>query len=67
MEINLKHRRNEESKTTDYIITISDKELDDYKEMMSGPLNQDLIHTSEVLTDIVSDMIARKIMSDLRK
>ena len=66
-KIDLKHRRNEKTKTIEYTVTVSDSELKHYKEMMSGPLDQDLIHTSQILTDIVSEMIARKIMSDLRK
>ena len=64
--MNLKHRRNEEKKTTDYIVTIKDNELEKYKEMMSGPLDQDLI-ISQNLTDIISSMMVRRILTDLKK
>jgi hypothetical protein len=34
MEIN--HTRNEEKKTTDYIVTVTDSELEEFKEKMVG-------------------------------
>ncbi len=61
----LKHMRNEEKKTTDYIVTVKDSELQQYKERMVGPLDQDLLYISRMLTDIVSDMIVRRILTDL--
>ena len=63
--MDLKHRRNEEKKTTDYIVTVKDSELQQYKERMIGPLDQDLLYISRMLTDIVSDMIVRRILTDL--
>ncbi len=63
--LDLKHRRNEKEKTTDYIVTVTDSELQQYKETMVGPLDQDLISISKRLTDIVSDMIVRRILTDL--
>ena len=65
--MDLKHQRNEEKKTTDYIITLNDRELHEYKEMMSGPLDQDLMLISQNLTDIISNMIVRKVLTDLEK
>lgn len=65
--MNLKRRRNEEKKTTDYIVTVTDSELDQYKKMMAGSLDQDLISISKTLTDIVSNMIVRRILTDLKK
>ena len=65
--MNLKHKRNEERKTTEYIVTVKDSELKEYKEKMSGPLNQDLISVSKSLTDIVTDMLVRRILTDVTK
>ena len=64
--MNLEHRRDEKKKATQYIVTLEDRELEHYKEMMSGPLDHD-IQISRLLTDVVSDMIVRKILTDLKK
>lgn len=61
----LKYRRNEEEKTTEYIVTVKDSELTQYKERMVGPLDQDLLSISRMLTDIISNMIVRRILTDL--
>jgi hypothetical protein len=63
MEIN--HTRNEEKKTTDYIVTVTDSELEEFKEKMVGPLDQDLLSISRMLTDIVGNMLVRRILTDL--
>ena len=64
--MNLEHRRDEKKKATQYIVTLDDSELEHYKEMMSGPLDQD-VQISKLLTDVVSDMIVRRILTDLKK
>ena len=63
----LKHRRNEKEKKTEYIVTVTDNELNQFKEMMTGPLDQDLLSISQMLTDIVGNMIVRRILTDLSK
>ena len=63
--MDLKQKRNEKQKTTDYIVTVKDSELKEYKEKMSGTLDQDLISISRSLTDIVTDMLVRKILTDM--
>ena len=63
----LKHRRNENEKKTEYIVTVTDNELNQFKEMMTGPLDQDLLSISQMLTDIVGNMIVRRILTDLSK
>ncbi len=63
--MDLKRRRNEEEEITEYIVTVKDSELYQYKERMTGPLDQDLLSISRMLTDIVSDMIVKKILTDL--
>ncbi len=65
--MDLKHKRNEKEKTTDYIVTVTDSELCQYKERMVGSLDQDLIHVSRMLSDIVTDMIVKRILADLNK
>ena len=57
--------RNEEKKTTDYIVTVTDSELEEFKEKMVGPLDQDLPSISLMLTDIVGNMLVRRILTDL--
>ncbi|MEL7669138.1 hypothetical protein [Methanobacterium sp.] len=61
----LKHKRNEEEKTREYTVTVTDSELNQFKEMMTGPLDQDLFAVSQTLTDIVGNMIVRRILTDL--
>ena len=61
----LKHIRNEKEKKTEYIITVTDNELNQFKERMTGPLDQDLLSISQMLTDIVGNMIVRRILTDL--
>ena len=63
--MDLKHRRNEEEKTTEYIVTVKDSELNQYKERMVGPLDRDLLSISRMLTDIISNMIVKRILTDL--
>lgn len=61
----LKHKRNEEEKTTEYTVTVTDSELNQFKKRMTGPLDQDLLAVSQTLTDIVGNMIVRRILTDL--
>ncbi len=61
----LKHNRNEEEKITEYIVSVSDSELNQFKERMTGPLDQDLLSISRTLTDIVGNMIVKRILTDL--
>lgn len=63
----LKHRRNEKEKKTEYIVTVTDNELNQFKERMTGPLDQDLLSISQMLTDVVGNMIVRRILTDLSK
>jgi hypothetical protein len=63
----LEHRRNEKEKKTDYIVTVTDNELNQFRERMTGPLDQDLLFISQMLTDIISNMIVRRILTDLSK
>jgi len=65
--MDLKQKRNEKQKTTDYIVTVKDSELKEYKEKMSGTLDQDLISISRSLTDIVTDMLVRRILTDMNR
>jgi len=65
--MDLKQKRNEKQKTTDYIVTVKDSELKEYKEKMSGTLDQDLISISRSLTDIVTDMLVRRILTDVTR
>jgi len=64
--MDLEHRRDEKGKKTHYIVTIEDKELEKYKETMSGPLDRDT-QISSLLTDIISNMIVRRILTDIKK
>ncbi len=61
----LKHRRNEKNKTTEYTVTVTDVERDQFKEKMTGQLDQDLLSISRSLADIVCNMIVRRILTDL--
>lgn len=61
----LKHKRNEEEKSTEYTVTVTDSELIQFKERMTGPLDQDLLAISRTLTDVVGNMIVRRILTDL--
>lgn len=61
----LKHKINEEKKTREYTVTVTDSELNQFKERMTGPLDQDLLDVSRTLTDIVGNMIVRRILTDL--
>lgn len=61
----LKHKINEEKKTREYTVTVTDSELNQFKKRMTGPLDQDLLAVSRTLTDIVGNMIVRRILTDL--
>ena len=63
----LKHRRNEKKKITEYTVTVNDDELDEFKEKMTGQLDQDLLSVSRSLADIVCSMIVRRILTDLNE
>jgi hypothetical protein len=65
IKMELKHKINEEKKTREYTVTVTDNELNQFKERMTGPLDQDLLAVSRTLTDIVGNMIVRRILTDL--
>lgn len=48
-----------------YIVTLEDSELENYKKMMLGLLDPN-IQIFGMLTDVVSDMVIRKILTDLK-
>lgn len=65
MRMNLERKRDEKRRYMQYIVTLGDSELENYKKMMLGLLDPN-IQISRMLTDVVSDMIIRKILTDLK-
>lgn len=65
MRMNLERSRDEKWRSTQYIVTLEDSELENYKKMMLGLLDPN-IQIFGMLTDVVSDMVIRKILTDLK-
>ncbi len=63
----LKHGRNEKEKNTEYMVSVTDAELNQFKERITRALDQDLLSMSRMLTDIISNMVVRRILTDLTK